>query len=66
MLSFDDLLIYWNVQIVQLQVLGKARQNSSCSTSPCDAPSTGGGQSSVDTEEAYGASPFLSSRVRGE
>lgn len=66
MLSFDDLLRYWNVQIVQFQVLGKERQNSSCSTGPRVAPSTGGGQSSADTEEPYVASPFLSSRVGGE
>ena len=66
MLSFDDLLIYWKVQIVQLQVLGKEKKNSSCSTHPCDAPSTGGRLSSMDTEESYGACPFLSSRVGGE
>lgn len=65
-LSFNHLLIYGSVQIVQVQGLRTERQNSSCSTSPCDAPSTRGGQRSADTEEPCGASHFLSSRVGGE
>lgn len=65
MLGFDDLLIYWNVQVVQLHVLGKEK-NSSWSTDACDAPSTGHGLSNRDTEEPCGVSPFLSFQVGGE
>lgn len=49
--------------------VGEREKYSSCSTDLYGAPSTGGGLSSVDTEEpcvCEAASPFLSSRVGGE
>lgn len=66
MLRFNDVLIYWSVQILNLQVLGKEEEKSSCSTDPWDAPGPGDGLSSVDTQEPCEASPFLSGRVGGE
>lgn len=66
MLRFNDLLVYRSVQILHLQVLGKEDEKSFCSTDPWDAPGTGDGLSSVDTQEPCEASPFLSDRVGGE
>lgn len=60
MLRFSDLLMYWSVQILHLQVLGKEEEeNPLVNRGSCDAPGTGDGLNSVVREEACGASPLF-------